>query len=568
MKKLLSFLLVLAIISSMLYGCNCNEFDDDDGNNSKKRPSKTEAGELIKPEQTKPNNTDSNDDVLDNESENSESSVTTNAPNDSGTEPEEDIEINYPESAGLEYFGYGDGTCYVNGIGTCRDEVLVIPAVSPYGEIVTGIGNDALSELLFVKNIILPETLIAIGAYAFEDCKNLQTIKFSTGLKTISWEAFQGCTSLEEVVIPDGVIEIGDKVFANCSNLKKVDFPDSLVELGVETFSGCSNDLFEFEGGIYYIDNWAIAYDKSTASVSLRQNTVGMANSLFRDASKLEAVVIPSSLTRISYRAFNNCNALTKVTVHDDLISIASKAFEGCNNDLFESENGVNYIGKWVVGTNDNIETITLRNGTIGIAQRAFFQSSLKAVIIPDGVKYIDEEAFYLASCLESVTIPASTTEIGQYAFIQCVNLVNIIVDEKNPIYSSKDNSSLIHTETKTLLVASANGYIPTDGSVIKIGPYLFYHNTRIKSIVIPDSITVIEAGAFRYCEYLTEITIPSSVKTIGNYAFEKCKNLNTVNYSGTKEEWSRIHKSSFWDQGTYNYTVYCSDGIISGLDA
>ena len=49
-----------------------------------------------------------------------------------------------------------------------------------------------------------------------------------------------------------------------------------------------------------------------------------------------------------------------------------------------------------------------------------------------------------------------------------------------------------------------------------------------IKSVVIPDSVTSIGAGAFSRCP-LTSVTIPDSVTSIGESAFRGCKNLSSL---------------------------------------
>lgn len=79
-----------------------------------------------------------------------------------------------------------------------------------------------------------------------------------------------------------------------------------------------------------------------------------------------------------------------------------------------------------------------------------------------------------------------------------------------------------------------------------------------LKSVTIPNSIEVIEKGAFQACRVLenitfanesnlveigdyafyltniTSITIPEGVKTIGKYAFSFCTNLTTINLPST----------------------------------
>ena len=50
-----------------------------------------------------------------------------------------------------------------------------------------------------------------------------------------------------------------------------------------------------------------------------------------------------------------------------------------------------------------------------------------------------------------------------------------------------------------------------------------------ITKIVIPESVTSIEAYAFYYCNSLTSVTIPNSVLSIGKRAFDSCNSLTSV---------------------------------------
>ena len=85
---------------------------------------------------------------------------------------------------------------------------------------------------------------------------------------------------------------------------------------------------------------------------------------------------------------------------------------------------------------------------------------------------------------------------------------------------------------------ASADVVIP-DG-VVEIGSGCF-QDLKIKSVVIPYSVTSIGNGAFYYCTSLTLITIPDSVTKIGNRAFALCYSLTSINVAENNNIYSSV---------------------------
>jgi len=55
------------------------------------------------------------------------------------------------------------------------------------------------------------------------------------------------------------------------------------------------------------------------------------------------------------------------------------------------------------------------------------------------------------------------------------------------------------------------------------------YHGKNLTKVVLPDSVKVIDTGAFRDNEGLTEITIGNSLREIGMFAFSDCISLKRV---------------------------------------
>ena len=88
------------------------------------------------------------------------------------------------------------------------------------------------------------------------------------------------------------------------------------------------------------------------------------------------------------------------------------------------------------------------------------------------------------------------------------------------------------------------------EGKAVKvIGNNAFYECLATK-LVLPDTITDIQEGAFSGCYFLTEINLPAGVTTIGNSAFSTCSSLTEIHLP---EGVTTIENSAF--SGCYNLT-------------
>ncbi len=70
-----------------------------------------------------------------------------------------------------------------------------------------------------------------------------------------------------------------------------------------------------------------------------------------------------------------------------------------------------------------------------------------------------------------------------------------------------------------------------------------FENCEHITSVVIPDSVEIIERYAFQNCKSLVSVTIPESVKTIGSFSFAHCTALSELTIP---EGVSHIGKGAF----------------------
>ncbi len=387
----------------------------------------------------------------------------------------------------------------------------------------------------------------SIGNYAFWGFSGLTEIVIPDSVTSIGYGAFEDCVGLTKIVIPEGVVSIGRNAFRCCTGLTEVVIPDSVTSIGGGAFDE-DGAFFQTENGVSYIGKWAIAFDNSLRSVTLREGTLGIADGAFSGDSKLRTITIPDTVRYIGSYAFNGCTGLTEVVIPDSVTSIGDYAFSGCTG----------------------LTEVVILGGVTSIGDYAFSGcTGLTEVVIHDGVTEIGYGAFEGCTGLTEVVIPDSVTSIGDYAFSGCTGLISMTIpfvgggkDEADDdffgyifgAWSSRENATYVPDSLRTVIITGGtsigrNAFYDCAGltelvipdGVTSIGENAFWCCTGLTEIVIPDGVTSIGKCAFYGCTGLTGITIPESVTSIGGSAFSDCTGLVTVYYGGAASDWGEI---------------------------
>ena len=327
----------------------------------------------------------------------------------------------------------------------------------------------------------------------------------------------------------DDVIPTG--VFYGCKKLTSISVPSGLKNVGTDAFEGTAWYENQPEG-LVYIGNVLYKYKGDMPEnyhITIKEGTIGIANSAFYGRSTLSSIDIPESVKYIGINDFTFSDGRSPFYNFLEGLT-SSNVFRECTSlTTIDLPNGVTYIGKCAFGNCSGLTSVTIPNSLTSIGPSTFSGcSALTSVTIPNSVTSIGGYAFSGCSGLTSVTIPNSVTSIGSGVFADCSNLATITVEAGNTVYNSPDGSNAIIETTSNKLVAGCkNTTIPN--SVTSIGDYAFRGCNGLTSMTIPNSVTSIGGYAFFGCSGLTSVTIPNSVTSIGYYAFYNCNGLTSV---------------------------------------
>jgi len=451
-----------------------------------------------------------------------------------------------------------------------------------------------------VKTILIPDSVAIIDDYAFNECKSMSAILFGSGLKSIGYRAFKDCDSLlsvnipdsvetidgagsyevtgafsycdnlQEVVIGEGLKTITKATFYGCPKLESVVIGSSVETIGVSAFEGCGIKTILIPDSVAIIDDYAFNECKSLQTIKLGSGLKTIGYRAFKDCDSLLYVNIPDSVETIegagSYEvtgAFSYCDNLQEVVIGDGLKTISKATFYGCTK----------------------LESVIIGNSVETIGTSAFEGCGVKTILIPDSVTVIDDYAFNECRSLYAIKLGSGVKTIGYRAFKDCDSLLSIeIPDSVETIegagsyevtgafsYCENLQEVIIGNGLKTISKATFYGCSKLESVIIgdsveTIGTSAF-EGCGVKTILVPDSVTVIEDYAFNECKSMYAVKLGSGVKTIGYRAFKDCDNLLSVEIPDSVEIIEGA--GSYEVTGAFSYCDKLQDVIIGdGLKA
>jgi surface protein len=348
---------------------------------------------------------------------------------------------------------------------------IVIPETFEYDGVtyrISSIGDAAFYNCSNITSIKIPNSVTTIGEVAFYKDYNLSgDLVFSDNVTNIEYGAF-AATNLSSVTLGINVESIGEYAFYNCKNLSgNLIIHDKVTNIGAYAFANC-----------YSLTNLKIGNSVTTIGIGAFQSCLGLSGDL----------VIPNNVIDICELAFYDCENLTSLTLGNRVENIKYGAFGYC----------INLSG-----------TLTLPDNVTTLGGYAFYYcESLTGLVLNENLTSIGNNAFYYCDGLTgNLTIPSNVTKIGTNAFVfDLNNLTNIVVEEGNQYYDSRDNcNAIIETSSNKLILGCQN-------------------------TVISDSVTSIGAYAFSGCTLSGDLVISSNITSIGNYAFRLRNNdLNSI---------------------------------------
>ena len=263
--------------------------------------------------------------------------------------------------------------------------------------------------------------------------------------------------------------------------------------------------------------------------------------------------------------------SLTDVQFPDCLTYIGSSAFEGNILNALVLPSGLTRIGYGAFENAGIYGAVVIPSGVTEINKYAFTLCNMTEVLLPDGLVYIGDCVFERCSYLERVDFP-SVTQMGAGVFAYCVALETIAlpVGATNAGFAGCTSLVDVHLPD-TITSVSFKGCtslvdVQLPDSVTSVS---FKGCTSLVKLRLPDSLTEIGANAFEDCTKLEIINIPDGVTRIGYRAFAICTSLKVCDLPAGLE---RIDDDAFAGAGLLNVTVpenvsYVGSGTFRAMD-
>lgn len=405
--------------------------------------------------------------------------------------------------------------------------------ISPH--LITAIGDYAFNNVRNIETMNMPDEIAYVGDYAFYN-SFIKHVNLSN-VKKVGNAAFMS-TQLESVNLGTGLTEIGAEAFANNSKLTSVEFPVTINSIGNGAFSGCLslgaidfstiNSEFDIGQFAFYdcqslsqvtfpdgvtnkklqsIGIGAFSVERGSTSdaelsIVFPSNLKDLPDFLFAGRSNLQSVTFPASYgssapgKSVPKNMFLGCTNLSSITFPDSCLYVT---YESENYEFYDVQNPDFYVQGPAYMSN-RIDEAMPRKATW--YERTYVNDFVPYRFILEG------QECYEAGSSDNAYI---LTVDSNGTLIKCIKAPG----------NDKQKIDLIIPEK-----VGAN-------KVVSVVEDCFKDiKDNIYSVTVEDnSISEIGSRAFKGCSNLSKVEIGNSVERIGDEAFSNCPKLKLVTF-------------------------------------
>ena len=413
-------------------------------------------------------------------------------------------------------------------------------------------------------NTVIPNSVTAIGHYAFYNCQSLTTFSVPPSVRSVGMYAFYGCSNLVSIHLGDSVSTVGMDVFWGCNSLTTLTLGNALttIPLGLCGNSTPALTTVVLGNAVDTINISAFSRCYNLRNITLPGTVRYIGANAFYGCKSLPSLTVPSAVDSIGSMAFYNVRMVyyggsavshDSENVYEDLYNIGSNWGALCLNGYVEDSlyytstakdtlaanhpdihsitipASVSHIGPWALSGREHLQRILQIPATVSsIGRNAFenvcmvFYNGMAVDTLPDsdgkwGARclngYIEDSIYY--------TSAAKDILVGMHPDITVANIpstVTSVVDWYNHHYYNY----IVYDALNTVNFNAAN---------FSLYPMFFdfYTTPNIVALHIGDSVRSFSANVFYRCSSLETITVSS-----GNAVYASPDGCNAVVKAGS----------------------------------
>ena len=400
-----------------------------------------------------------------------------------------------------------------------------------------------------VVNFEIPANVTRIEQKAFSQTlvKKVQWMEGKDGTLALGYKAFEGASRLEQAIF-ESSIQLDRQTFNNCKNLQTLKFTSGTQFLNADagnpdySYQTCTSldEVICPAGGLYSIQ-WA----PNITTLTITNGTIHQ--DVFLGHKNIQTVTIDSDVGVVK-TAFRKCTSLSEIIINNTEIQVSDNPFQGCPNitTAIIPSSMIEKIPK------NQLQTVTVAAGDI--PERAFAEckSLIEVNINSTHLASIGSQAFSKCTNLSTCSIPSTIVDTvwGNRVFEECSSLQSITIPPTTSktgvgiFYGCKKLTSITAPFVGSSLTEDRDKEVISD-LVNTLKSWFAFWSDSVPCFWDPDNLTTfiltkdvqLAEGAFSNYNTLQAIQLLGTITTIPDRAFDGCTSLRCVSNNIGKDE-------------------------------